>query len=167
MLKIGILTFHTSVNYGAFMQAYSLSTRLNSYEDIDAEIINYEMPKVINYYKKYIFNPIRMIRSPLMTFKLLKRTKVFKQHRPSLSLSHYYVLSDNRNDLYAEIKGKYNIVVVGSDAVWNWGVRGFPNAYFIDDDIGAKKNELCGICTRHELFEYDGCTKNLSKQSFK
>ena len=40
-MKIGILTFHQSVNNGAVMQAYSLSKRLKSeYPNDEIEIIN-------------------------------------------------------------------------------------------------------------------------------
>ena len=45
-MKIGILTFHQSVNNGAVMQAYSLSKRLKrEYPDDEIEIINYRKKK--------------------------------------------------------------------------------------------------------------------------
>ena len=41
MKKIGILTFHYADNYGAVLQAYALRKVLNTFEDCEAEIINY------------------------------------------------------------------------------------------------------------------------------
>ena len=42
MKKVGILTFHRSINYGAFMQAYSLSKKIKKrVPDATVEIIDY------------------------------------------------------------------------------------------------------------------------------
>ncbi len=48
-MKIGILTFHFAHNYGAMLQAYALSTKLNTM-GYDAEIIDYRL--------KYIYDNI-------------------------------------------------------------------------------------------------------------
>ena len=32
----------------------------------------------------------------------------------------------------------YDIIIVGSDAVWNWVKRGFPNPYILDFDGPVK-----------------------------
>lgn len=50
-MKIGILTFHQSVNNGAVMQAYSLSKRLKKeYPEAEVEIIDYRRESVDNSY---------------------------------------------------------------------------------------------------------------------
>ena len=42
MKKIGILTFHKAINYGAYLQAFSLSERLKKeFSDCHVEIIDY------------------------------------------------------------------------------------------------------------------------------
>ncbi len=43
MIKVGILTYHRSCNYGAHLQALSLCLRLNDEGDINAEIIDFRM----------------------------------------------------------------------------------------------------------------------------
>ena len=50
-MKIGILTFHRSVNYGAYLQAMALCKRLNCEPDITAEIIDFRMKCDENHYK--------------------------------------------------------------------------------------------------------------------
>ena len=46
-MKIGILTFHQSVNNGAVMQAYSLSKRIQqTYPNAEVEVIDYRMKKI-------------------------------------------------------------------------------------------------------------------------
>jgi len=47
MGKIGILTFHRSYNYGAFMQCYSLSHRLmRDFPQHEVEVIDYATQRV-------------------------------------------------------------------------------------------------------------------------
>lgn len=57
-MKIGILTFHWAVNYGAILQAYALQEYLKL-EGHDVCIVNYK-PKnyddtILNFIKKYKF----------------------------------------------------------------------------------------------------------------
>ena len=47
-MNIGILTFHRAVNYGAFLQSYSLCKALNRESDIKAEVIDYSMQSAWN-----------------------------------------------------------------------------------------------------------------------
>ncbi len=46
-MKIGVLTFHKSINNGAVMQCYSLTKRLQKeFPNDTVEVIDYHMPKV-------------------------------------------------------------------------------------------------------------------------
>ena len=52
-MRIGILTFHRSINYGAFMQSYALSQTLKKrYPEHSVEIIDFEYLWKHNRYKK-------------------------------------------------------------------------------------------------------------------
>ena len=42
-LKIGILTFHSALNYGAILQTYALQQSIKK-SGADVEIINYQAP---------------------------------------------------------------------------------------------------------------------------
>ena len=47
-MKLGILTFHKSINYGAFMQCYALSQRLQrDFPQIEVEVIDYHPSEAI------------------------------------------------------------------------------------------------------------------------
>ena len=50
MKKIGILTFHRSINYGAFMQSYSLAQQLIKRYGNNVEIIDFEKASKHNMY---------------------------------------------------------------------------------------------------------------------
>ena len=138
-MKIGILTYHRAKNYGAFLQAYGLCSRLNEQEDITAEIIDFHMQKEVSAYK---INPsvkyrVRNFFRVLFTKRL---HKTFNESLKALPLSKEYCLSDNSEDLIKLIENKYDVVIVGSDEVWKTdGIRKFPNPYWLGGDIGAMK----------------------------
>ena len=55
-MKIGILTYHASHNYGAFLQAYGLCELLIEKTGNDVEIINFNMPQSEEFYKNIVDN---------------------------------------------------------------------------------------------------------------
>lgn len=42
MKKAGIMTFHFCDNYGALLQCYALRHTINTFPDINSEVINYD-----------------------------------------------------------------------------------------------------------------------------
>lgn len=160
MKKIGILTFHRSVNCGAFIQAYSLAKRLKEeYPNADVEIIDYHMPIVANSYT-YTFSSyiaannnigrikriIRLAQHPTVIQKLNNRTKIFTECQKMLPLSGKTIFSNSTDEVFDYINSTYDVVIVGSDAVWNYASRGFPNAYFLNDKVHCKKLSYAASC---------------------
>lgn len=46
MVKVGILTYHRSLNYGAVMQAYCLAEEIQKrFPDVSVEIVDYSKPR--------------------------------------------------------------------------------------------------------------------------
>ena len=133
-MKIGILTFHRSINYGAFMQCYSLSQRLKrDFPQHTIEVIDYTSGKIQSYYDKQIEN------SPASTaLKLTQRYEAFRQVLNTLPLSSRQLVGDSCEEVMQWLNEEYDVVIVGSDAVWNWIIRGFPNPYFLKDYKGLK-----------------------------
>lgn len=134
MARIGILTFHRSINYGAFMQSLALSREISRrHPESSVEIIDYSSAKMERNYRvkldKYC------IKHPTLFFERLKRKKVFRRSLSYLPLSEKTIISDECTGVFEFIKDNYDIVIVGSDAVWNWIKRGFPNPYIMDFDL--------------------------------
>ena len=134
MARIGILTFHRSINYGAFMQSLALSREIaRRHPDCSVEVIDYSSAKMERNYRvkfdKYC------IKHPTLFFERLKRKKVFRRSLRYLPLSKKTMISDECGEVFDFIKDNYDVVVVGSDAVWNWIKRGFPNPYIMDFDL--------------------------------
>jgi hypothetical protein len=135
-MKIGILTFHRSYNYGAFIQCFSLIQRLKrDFPNLDVEVIDYS---TASSRRGYDLKLKRMRKQD--GEKLLKIYKLFDESQELyLPLSKHRMISDDYKTCFNEIDGKYDIVIVGSDAVWNWIAKPFPNAYFLGEDISAIK----------------------------
>ena len=154
-IRIGILTFHRCVNNGAVMQAYSLSKRLMhelGNQNVSVEIIDYQMPRVDQYCKATLRNYYRNCSLPLAlkrTYRLLQNPRKFKQDKEraavfeeafeTLPLSKRRIYDDGCDVLFKYMDETYDIVIAGSDAIWNYDIRGLPNPYFLSDSIHCEK----------------------------
>ena len=126
-MRIGILTFHRSFNYGAFMQCFSLVTRLKrTFPGSDIEVVDYTSMNALAGYDDEIKRA-----EPDIANKLKSRNSSFKQCQEILPLSNRRIISDDIEDITHFLNENYDVIVVGSDAVWNWMSRGFPNVYFL------------------------------------
>lgn len=159
-MRIGILTFHRSVNNGAVMQCYALSQRLRQdFPNDEVEVIDYQMRKVEQAYSGsisayfrgcspmlFLKKAVRLLREPDKLRKARKRTAVFKGALNKLPLSPKTILDDGTQELIQYINDRYDVLVVGSDAVWNYVTRGFPNAYFPDERVKCRKLSYAASC---------------------
>ncbi len=149
MKKIGILTFHRSYNYGAFLQCYSLSKRISKdFPDCEVEVIDYCTKRMYENYSTsfipFILGPkskrntlgqmIRQAGKCILTPGVLKRKrnlyKGFDEDVSYLPLSYFRIISDDYNELFNMIDENYDVLIVGSDAVWEYKTYPFPNAYY-------------------------------------
>ncbi len=171
-MKIGILTFHRPINYGAFLQSYSLSNRLaNDFPEIKIEIIDYIAPKEKN---KIYLNSLRALKyNGLSAFlKELFKIRRFKKALKYLPLSNESFCTNNLEELFKFIDKNYDILIIGSDAVFNWNQNGFPTAFIPNYDFKNCK-VLTYAASVHGLKYYDEnkekieyCKNSFSKMRF-
>lgn len=132
-MKIGILTFHRSYNYGAFLQCYSLSKRLTEdFPDDEVYVIDYSFDDNIAYHDME-----NKATGKIKTF-LTNRNRSISGAVDCLPLSEERIISKSYKDLYSEISKKYDVIVIGSDAVFNWNGKGLPNAFMPIEIKGPK-----------------------------
>ena len=132
-MKIGILTFHRSINYGAFLQCYSLSRRIQrDFPQHEVRVIDYTSDKIQDMYDREIATA-----PPALRVKLEERAEAFRSVWKELPLSDCSFVGQEEA-LVQWLNREFDVVVVGSDAVWNWVIRGFPNPYFLKDYMGIK-----------------------------
>ena len=98
MKKVGIVTFHTALNYGAIMQTYALQTFLNSI-GIENTVIDYRSDFIQKCYRPFfiadgkVFNAI--VRGICFGKNIRKRKKGFAEFTNKyLCCSKPYFTSD-------------------------------------------------------------------------
>ncbi|MBR3646361.1 MAG: polysaccharide pyruvyl transferase family protein [Lachnospiraceae bacterium] len=132
-MKIGVLTYHRSHNYGAFLQAYSLSHALNKIEGVNCEIINYNLASEDGVYKK------RIIKRPIYALDYIRQDRMFNNSQKEQLLSGELVLCNDYEATLKLAEEKYDVVIAGSDEIWRIATRGFPNIYWLPGDRKFKK----------------------------
>lgn len=115
-MKIGILTHHTVVNYGAFLQAYAVQEAVKRLRpDADVEIINYIPVKhfLINTLGWFLWYKNRQNWKNWSNIFRLPFTLRKERHK-------HMNLSPICFNAKGIAKLGYDLIVVGSDEVWNY-----------------------------------------------
>lgn len=136
-MKVGILTFHRTTNFGASLQAYALQRVLQSMGN-EVEIIDYRNMKVYSYCDPHLFHdmPIKTQIGKLIRYRY--NVAVFDRFLEFWE--KYFCLSPLciSHEELAMVEDRYDIVICGSDQVWN------PRAIFNDFDaflLGTAKHK--------------------------
>lgn len=143
-MKIGVLTYHRAVNYGAFLQAYALCQRLNQEEDIEAELIDFQCEKEVKLYNPYQLkkNLVWIIKKRNINKVIddIRKHRAFVRARKQMPLSSEHVISDDCGRFVQMVKDQYDVIVAGSDEIWKVNsYRGFPTPYWLAGDLGCRK----------------------------
>lgn len=177
MVKIGILTFHRSYNYGAFMQCYSLSKRIaEDFQDCKVEVIDYCTKRMYENYptsllpfiigsksnRNSMLQMMKQIGKCVLTPEYLnwkrKLYKGFDESAKYLPLSEYRIVDNDFRQLFEIIDKEYDILVVGSDAVWEFRTYPFPNAYY--PDYNFRKTKLVSYAASSGRMHEKDLTQN-------
>lgn len=135
--KIGLLTFHRPLNYGAVMQTIALYKVLSIHGD--TELLDFRNADFENLYgllPRNWKNCIKRLIFPKETIKLVKKRMLFDRFiKDNCVLSHHYT----ENNI-SECDSRYAVFFVGSDQVWRPGSR--LHSYLLD------------FCTSKNKFSY-------------
>lgn len=141
-MKRGILTFHNSDNYGSVLQAYALKSYVKQiFPNDECEIVNYVAPNQNNLYALYlknnsIKNIIKNIRAFLFSKLLKKRIYEFDVFRKNyLGISKEKIEQSNTLRDYLQ---DFNMMICGSDQIWNPLSLDFSEEYFVPKYKGVK-----------------------------
>ncbi|QNU66622.1 polysaccharide pyruvyl transferase family protein [Ruminiclostridium herbifermentans] len=162
MTKVGILTFHRSINYGSFLQSYSLANALKSSTDFDVEIIDYNMTNVELYSLLSCFS-----YNISQTYKNVCRYFKFKRLLyKSLPISKDRIITNRLNIIEQQLRDKYDVIVVGSDEVWKINkLRGFPNIYWLSEKLKCIKVSYAASANRTRFDRLSNEQKKYIKDS--
>lgn len=135
MKRIGIITFHRAINYGAVLQTVGLYQTLKNMKKssgIEIEIIDYRNAFIEKMYSPFYSYNDSLIKSlvkvPLyFGLKFSKKRKFMDFIKENVILSKKYTQM-NINDAETE----YDIIITGSDQVWNDRCAEFDAVYFLN-----------------------------------
>ena len=158
-MKVGIITYHESISYGANLQCLALQMYLEEIQ-CDPEIINYSntaylelrsknktktlIKRALNFFK----SPVVFSKAKLNANKIEKQKENFKKELEKRDnkffdfQKKYYKLSKKRYKNYSEIQKncpEYDAYICGSDQIWNPGFCDMDDNYFL---TFAPKNSI-------------------------
>lgn len=136
-MKIGILTFHSQLNYGGVLQCWALQTAL---EKMGHEVVvidrwltpdNWLLDRGTNKWnvRQWVKFWVRSLLGlgDLSAWRRIRRTKKFIDQCLNLTPYHFVEWGDAPKDLGVDL------LVVGSDQVWHCGDFGDPRVYLLED----------------------------------
>ncbi len=134
------------------MQCLALSHEIQTrFPDCEVEVVDYTSLAMENNYKVRFKK--KMLRDPMEFFRKIERKKIFRDSLKYLPLSPEPIIDDKCDKVFEYLRGRYDVVIVGSDAVWNWIKRGFPNPYILDMNDGPVRLSYAasafGMSMRH------------------
>ncbi len=154
-MKIGILTFHRTANFGSALQAYALCRKVKDLGG-DCDLIDYRCPAVENregigkFYDKTLKKTI--IRLLQMPHKKKKYASLMGFLKQSVNFSNPYVPATigSAND-------EYDRFIVGSDIVWGTDITEGDYTFFLNFVSDNRKKyafaSSVGNCDRYEKEE--------------
>ena len=165
MIKIGILTYHNTVNYGATLQAFALSSIINKL-GAKCEIINYHCLNIEERehlkFPKFQINLLNYLRD-IKTYNAIKKKKrkidEFVNKNIWVSKKEYF--KENIKDANKE----YDKFVVGSDMVFDTSKNGGDMTYYLNF-ADTNKRFSYAACLGVDKIEdkfFDSCKVELNK----
>ena len=157
-MKIGIITFHASYNFGSALQAYALQSVVSSLGH-EALIVDY-LSVDFDLYK--LFSPLH----PRREIRTLMNLKGFLERRVSFrdfSDSHFklteetYTYKDEAR--LSELRDRFDCFVCGSDQIWNLNcTKGVAEPFFLSF-AGDKRRVAYAPSLGHTSFKPENFDK--------
>lgn len=153
-MKIGIITIHFGINYGSALQAYSLSNYIRNMGE-EVELINY-IPERYSIKRRYFYTSEKnnfLIKCGYLV--AVAPSKFIYNHIFNRFLRLYTPLGKKINK-YKKLKeeyDKYDLLITGSDQVWNSDYNeGLDRAYFLEfAGKKTKKISYAASCGKTEF----------------
>lgn len=135
-MKIGVLTFIKTINYGALFQAYALQSVLEK-KGYQVEILQYVNSHIEKMeMNKNFFSIKSLVKKIVLGNRFKNKKKKFELFEKKY-IHNGAVVQKNKfeNDC-----AKYDIIVVGSDQVWNLDLSHEDLTFFLKGFSGVKRS---------------------------
>lgn len=132
MKKIGIITFHRALNYGAVLQAFALQEYLS--ESNIVKILDYRCASIEDAYdpkalsiRQKIIKTLASFLFPKFHFDIKVRNRKYKAFS-----DRYLFLTDSlSSETLPRLNQSFDFFVAGSDQIWNPEYTNFDKNYFL------------------------------------
>lgn len=139
-MKTATITFHAPNNNGSFFQAYALQKVLRDRFAVENQIIDFQSQKQIHQYS--VFRPVHSARDLAKNGVSLLHYSAIKKHNERFAeMRAQYLRMSERCSTVEEamqIADRYDVVIAGSDQIWNTGAPDFSEAYLLPE-VKARK----------------------------
>ena len=139
MRRVGILTFHHSYNCGSMMQAYALQT-IVSRMGYQSSIINFSNAGQKKLYETFF--PVDSLKNVVKNVILLPRKACIERNNDAYKrfiTDHFELDGPVVRDPYALDSDGFDVVIAGSDQIWNITIEDGDDAYFLPWVKDARK----------------------------
>ena len=122
-MKIGLITFHASYNFGSVWQAFALQ-QLIQQRFCNCEIINYRM---LSQKDKYSLFPLHyglksLLRSAVQLPYIFDKRKSYRKYEDFINRKMNLTQEINSVNQLNSYSNKYDLYIAGSDQIWGYGI---------------------------------------------
>ena len=171
-MKIGIITYHFAINYGAVLQCYALQSYLKE-KGCDVEVLNYINDKQEKNNKIFKYGGLKAIISNICLLPFIPQISR-KRKKFKLFNSKYLNLSKritNIEELREYIdKNEFDYIISGSDQVFNPKINDFDRAFLFPFETNAKKISYAastGAASREDIKKIESYIEEFCKISIR
>lgn len=161
-MKIGLITFNNTINYGASLQAFALQEFLEK-NGFDTEYINYKNAFIES---QESIGANRGILKSILRFFIMRKGLKRKKNKFK-EFEEKYINLSKRYDGFSikEANLLYDVFIVGSDQVWNGNITGNDTNYFLSfvDDDKRKISYASSFGNNPEILDKEEILKNLKR----
>lgn len=155
-MRIGILTFHAAYNYGAVLQCYALQEYLQSLGN-DVSVIDYRNRHILEGYTSFCWGRI-LRKNPIILMRLFYRELSLYPYRKARArvFDNFVKTKLNLVPVNTINTYPYDLILVGSDQVWNYHLTGGFDDYYWGNFEKPESTKLCSYAaSMHDYWSKD------------
>lgn len=153
-IKIGLLTYHHTTNFGSLLQTYALYKFVVNM-GYSCEIIDYRCEEIEQreFVKKiYQCHGLKEVKNFLQynKYKKLKAKEFYSFLQSNFAMSQKVYNLKN----IAETNTEYDIFLIGSDLVWDFSINGHDTTYMLDF-VDNKKKKIAYAASVGQIWDIE------------
>lgn len=137
-MKIGLITFHDTTNFGSLLQTYGLYKKVQEL-GYEIDVVDYQCKSIV---KREVPQPFRLFQSPRGIIKDILIESVNRRKYKALSkFLHENMTLSAVCDRFSvkKMSAQYDKFIIGSDIVWGMDIIEGDLTYFLNFENDSRK----------------------------